>query len=219
MGLLDHTGVEAVMKRSRRDSARQLMEVAEAQQGFFTALQAKEAGFSEQAQAYHVKMGNWMRVHRGIYRLTFYPMVDRPELMVWYLWAHDRDGKPEGVYSHETAMGIHGLSDLLPSKLHITVSPTFGRVNIPDDLVLHRGEVSPDDVEFVYGVPVTRPVRTLLDLLKADTVAWDLLRQALRQGLKEGRITKADLQRAGEKLDSPEVLRQLYRLVVEVSSW
>jgi predicted transcriptional regulator of viral defense system len=195
------------------------MEIAEAQQGFFTALQAKEAGFTEQAQSYHVKMGNWTRVHRGIYKLTFYPMSEHPELMVWYLWAHDRDGKPEGVFSHETALGIHGLSDLLPSRLHMTVPLAFGRVSIPSDLVLHRGEVPSEDLQFIYGVAVTRPIRTILDLLRADTVPWDLLRQALRQAIKEGRITKSGLQLTGEKLDDPDLLRQLYRLVVEVSSW
>jgi predicted transcriptional regulator of viral defense system len=219
MGVLIHPGVEAKMKRSRRESIRQLMELAEAQQGFFTTLQARQVGFSGQAQSYHVKMGNWVREHRGIYRLAFYPMGDHPELMVWYLWSQDREGNSEGIYSHETALSLHNLSDLLPSRLHMTVPPTFTRKSVPKGLVLHRDQIDPEDVEHAHGVPITRPIMTILDLLKCDTVAWDLLRQALRQALNSGLIAKADLLEAADKPKGQEVLEQLYRLTVEVSNW
>ena len=47
-----------------------LFEIAEGQQGYFTAKQAADAGYQLGSQAYHVKSENWVRVERGIYRLA-----------------------------------------------------------------------------------------------------------------------------------------------------
>jgi len=62
---------------------------------------------------------NWIRVHRGIYRLADFPPADRPDLMLWYLGLRIEE-IPEGTYSHETALSLHELSDIMPSKLHMT---------------------------------------------------------------------------------------------------
>lgn len=204
-------GVKHVGKGSRREATQRLMQIAEAQQGFFTAFQAREAGFGRQAQSYNVKMGNWLRVHRGIFRLAFYPSTDRPDLMLWYLWAHDRNGQPEGVYSHETAIGIHGLSDLMPSNLHMTVPPTFHRTVVPKNLVLHRGQLDAEDIEYLHDVAVTRPIRTNVDMVESQTVSPDILQQALRQALKSGLITKTDLLRL-----NGDSKAKLYTLLIEV---
>jgi len=40
--------------------------------------------------------------------------------MLWYLWSQNRQEIPKGVYSHNTALSLHELSDLMPSKLHMT---------------------------------------------------------------------------------------------------
>src|ERR1035438_4899961 len=115
------------MAQSHREAARRLFEIADGQQGFFTAKQAKEAGFAENTHPYHVKVGNWIREHRGIYRLTLYPFTDRPELALWALWSRNRNEVIEGVYSHQTALTIYELSDLNPSKIHMTVPAHFRR--------------------------------------------------------------------------------------------
>ena len=107
--------------------ARRLYEVARSQQGFFTTKQAIRAGFSEKVHTYHVKAGNWIREHRGIYRLAEFPTPERPDLMLWYLWSQNRQEVSQGPYSHETALSLHELSDVMPSKLHMTVPKTFRR--------------------------------------------------------------------------------------------
>jgi hypothetical protein len=63
-----------------KEVARQLYEIAQSQQGFFTTKQATRAGFAE-THAYHVKVRNWIREHRGIYRLADFPTAER--LMFW----------------------------------------------------------------------------------------------------------------------------------------
>jgi len=100
--------------------------------------QAKAAGFAENTHPYHVHAGNWIREHRGIYRLTLFPMTDRPDLVLWALWSRNRNEKVEGVYSHHTALSLFDLSDLNPAKLHMTVPTDFRRnSDIPGILVLH----------------------------------------------------------------------------------
>ena len=46
------------MAQSHREATRQLFEIAEQQQGFFTTKQAKAAGFAENTHPYHVQVGN-----------------------------------------------------------------------------------------------------------------------------------------------------------------
>src|SRR5690349_16855451 len=105
------------MAKSRKNALRKLHEIAETQQGFFTTKQAVSAGFSARSHLYHVKVGDWIREYRGIYRLAQFPRAEHPDLMQWYLWSRNTQDKPEGVYSHETALSIYDLSDVMPAKL------------------------------------------------------------------------------------------------------
>ena len=113
------------MAQSHREASRQLFEFAEQQQGFFTTKQAKAAGFAENTHPYHVQVGNWIREHRGIYRLALFPAADRPDLVLWALWSRNRNEEVEGAYSHHTALSLYDLSDLNPAKLHMTVPTDF----------------------------------------------------------------------------------------------
>src|SRR5207302_3775562 len=171
------------MAQSHREASRRLFEFAEQQQGFFTTKQAKAAGFAENTHPYHVDVGNWIREHRGIYRLANFPQNDRPDLMLYSLWSKNRAGVTQGTYGHETALSLHDLTDLMPSKLHMTVPKSFRRNStIPRQLVLHYADVPDNDTEVLHGVRVTRPLRTILDLFYAGNVPIATLRNALREG-------------------------------------
>ena len=61
------------MAQQRKQNAQRLYEVAEMQAGLFTTKQAKAAGYAENTHPYHVQAGNWIREHRGIYRLSKFP--------------------------------------------------------------------------------------------------------------------------------------------------
>jgi predicted transcriptional regulator of viral defense system len=190
------------MRRSRKDSFQRLYETAEAQQGFFTTKQAKAAGFEENTHPYHVQAGNWIREHRGIYRLALFPHTDHPDLAIWSLWSRNRNEQTEGVYSHQTALSLHELSDVNPAKLHMTVPPRFRRNSeIPGILVLHQGIVTPDDIQAAQGFQFTRALRTIVDVVEAATVERAFVRQAVRQAFDRGLITRADLRAA--KLSDP----------------
>jgi predicted transcriptional regulator of viral defense system len=173
-----------------KEAARRLYGIAQSQQGFFTTKQATRAGFAEKTHVYHVKVGNWIREHRGIYRLADFHTAERPDLILWYLWSQNRQEVLEGTYSHETALSLHELSDIMPSKLHMTVPRHFRRNSrIPEVLVLHRADLSESDIEQMQGVRVTRPLRTVLDLLQTGHVDRNLIRQAIDEAMRRGLIT------------------------------
>jgi predicted transcriptional regulator of viral defense system len=174
-----------------KETARRLYETAQSQQGFFTTKQATRAGFAEKTHSYHVKVGNWIRKHRGIYRLADFPTSERPDLMLWYLWSQNRQEVPEGAYSHDTALSLHELSDIMPSKLHMTVPKHFRRNSrIPEVLILHRADLAEGDVQEMYGMRVTRPLRTILDLLEAGRVDRTLVRQAIDEAMRRGLVSR-----------------------------
>jgi predicted transcriptional regulator of viral defense system len=202
------------MARAHREATRRLYEIAEAQQGFFTAKQAKVAGFAENTHPYHVQVGNWIREHRGIYRLALFPPAERPDLVLWALWSRNRDEKIEGVYSHQTALSLHELSDLNPSKLHMTVPMQFRRNSeIPGILVLHYADLSPTEVGTAQGFLLTRPLRTIVDLIEADTVERGFIRQAIRQALERGLITRQQIRNTPIPAAVRKVLEETLRRV------
>ena len=186
-----------------------LFEVADAQQGYFTAAQARTCGYPTSNHVYHVKTGSWKRVHRGIYRLVRYPQSDDEHYVLWSLWSRNRKGEQQGVYSHQTALSLFDLSDLMPAKLHMTVPPSFRRnAPIPDVLILHKGHVSPSEFEDRRGYRVARPLKAISDLLEDGSVSMDHLRQALHQGLERGMITRSDIAKHPRVLELNKMLER-----------
>jgi len=185
--------------RKTIESERTIRTIASRQQGYFTARQACEAGYSYATQHYQATSGNWIREERGIYRLADYATADRPDLVLWSLWSSDRKGKPQGVFSHETALSIHELSDVMPASLHMTVPLSFRRsARIPAVLVIHRTTLASADIQVMEGYGVTRPLRTIIDVAAAATISSDLLEQAIRQALQRGLVQWDDLTRAAK---------------------
>lgn len=111
--------------------------------------------------------------------------------MLWYLWSKNRQEIPEGIYSHDTALSLHELSDLMPSKLHLTVPKEFRRTTeIPKILTLHRAHLDISEVQEMHGVRVTRPLRTIVDLLRTGHVDRSQLKQAVDEAIRRGLIGK-----------------------------
>jgi predicted transcriptional regulator of viral defense system len=138
-----------------------------------------------------------LRHCRGVYRLAHFPFPEDGEMMGWYLWAHNRSQEPQGVYSHQTALSVYDLSDAMPAKLHLTVPPSFRRSSpIPPILQLHRAKLAAQDIIKLRGFAVTRALRTILDLSAAQSVSFDLIRQAFDEGTRRGLITLVEIKRA-----------------------
>ena len=163
-----------------------LYEVAAGQDGLFTTQQATAAGYSSQLLRHHVRAGRVVRVRRGIYRLVHFPAGEQEDLVAVWLWSEQ-----EGVFSHETALTLHSLSDVLPARVHLTL-PTRRRLRIPPGVVLHHAEVAEEERAWVGAVPVTSPARTIKDCAAAH-LSPDLLLQAIEQARARGLVAKAEI--------------------------
>ena len=202
------------MRKERKEAAKRLYEIAEDQQGFFTTKQAKAAGFAENTHSYHVQAGNWIREHRGVYRLASFPRGERPDLMLWSLWARNRGEADQGVYSHQTALSLLDLSDIMPAKLHMTVPKHFRRNSeIPRVLVLHFADLPQSDIGVAHGVRLTRPMRTILDLLEGGEVPLATLQQAVHEGLRQGLIRRSEIAEARKHFAGDKQLRTFFQKV------
>lgn len=183
--------------------ADRLFDLVEGQQGFFTTAQATEAGYAPSTHSYHVAAGNWVREHRGIYRLRRYPLAEDGQLVLWSLWSRNRRGQAEGVYSHLTALRIHDLTDANPSRLDMIVPSAFRRSSeIPGILVLHKANLAPEEIIHERGYSITTLLRTTIDLAVSGEADRSLVRQALRAGRSRGLISRGEIARArrGDRL-------------------
>jgi len=154
------------MKRaSAKESVSKLYGIAAGQAGFFTATEARAAGYRDNVHPYHVQNGDWLRLARGIYRLARFPDPDRPELMVALMWTRNRRGETEGVLSHMTALEVRGMVAPQPDAVHMTVPESFRRNSSPPKgVILHKGQAKEQDVETVGSLRVTSLIKTVADL-------------------------------------------------------
>lgn len=195
-----------------------LYELAERQQGFFGASQARDLGYSRQLQAYHVSTGEWRRKGRGIFRLKHFPPPSFAEgFYTTYLWTLNRDGEPEGVFSHGTALYMHSLSTYVPPVLDVTVPKHFRRHSKPPGkIALHKENIDQAQLQIVSGLRVTNPLKTIVDLLESRSIDYDYILDGLRTALERFTITLKQMQQANlSPKERSELLAALERVGYE----
>ena len=189
------------MQEKRRPSLgvkHKLFEIANSQEGFFTSKQAIEAGVNKRNFFYHVNAGNWIKEGHGIYRLANYPQSAQAQYIPIWLWTRNKQGIPEGAFSHETALSIWGLSDLMPSKIHISVAKNFRRSSHPpSEVILHKEQnlyVTKSGV-----VDVVNALQALTQVYEAETQSRDIVAQGFNQAVARGLIHHLDFDRVPMK--------------------
>jgi len=182
------------------DARRRLQAVAMRQGGYFTAGQAREAGYSHQSQKYHADRGSWVRVDRGLFRLPDWPERAEDVYVRWRLWSRDL-----GVISHQSALSLHRLGDTNPVLVHLTVPRRF-RASDPA-VALHRGALPPADVEEREpGFRLTTPERSLLDTAAAE-LTQDELDSAIADAVQEGLVMPRRLRERSDEFGDLAALR------------
>ena len=183
------------------ERADHLFQLADQQAGYFTAQQARALGYDYPAQHYHLKRGHWQRVGHGLYRLGRYPLGEHEQLAAMTLWSRDRAGTPQAVVSHHTALGLHGLGDLLPDDLHLSVPPGF-RKTPPPGVVLHRATWQGTETQMRHGFVLTDVRRTLTDLI--GVLPDDIVEAATVQAGALGLLSEAAVARLLDRLAAAE---------------
>jgi len=171
-----------------RPDIRGLETEAYEQQGYFTSAQARTHRVSSQLLNHHARRGRYERVRRGLYRLQGFPHSDHDEMREKWLAV----GAEKAVLSHESALALLELSDVIPDAVHLLVPRRQRGLRRPSGVVLHT---RPDDayVPTVWrdGLPLTAPARTLVDTL--DQLQSEQAAMAVRQALRRGLLTERQL--------------------------
>lgn len=173
----------------RAPSWDQLYDEAAPQAGYFTMAQADAAGYSSPLLEYYIRIRRIERVARGIFRIVHFPPGEHEDLIVVWLWS-GRDG----IFSHQTALLLHQLSDALPAQRHLMVPAVWAkrRLRVPPGVVLHYGDLAKNEIEWKGSIPVTTPMRTLIDCTR-DHVSTALVKQARRELLARGTVSATEL--------------------------
>jgi len=173
-----------------------LYRLAEAQAGYLTARQVVEAGMDRSTLRHHARDGGrYERARRGLYRLRHFPTSPFEHVVAAWLPLREAGG----VVSHETALELHDLSDVMPTAIHISL-PRAKRGQRPRPGVrFHTLEHPPSDADVttIHGVPVTIPERTIADVAD-DGTQPEQIEMAIRQALERVITTPRRLHAAAQ---------------------
>lgn len=161
--------------------------------GYFTSAQARECGFSTSLIAYHAGTGRFERVHRGVYRLRDFPSSPREEVMAAWLAV----GRHRAVVSHESALDLLELSDVIPNSIHLTVPRSVRNLPKIPGVTIHTTTrpIEREDIRSVDGIRVTSPVRTILDAAEWGT-AGNQIELAVWQAIRQRRAARSSFAEA-----------------------
>jgi predicted transcriptional regulator of viral defense system len=165
---------------------------AESQAGYFTAQQALEAGMDRSTLRHHARPGGrYERVRRGLYRLRHFPTSPHEHVMAAWLPLRDSGA----IVSHESALELHDLSDVIPDAVHVTVPRSERGLRRRDGVRLHTAHQPPTkkEVQSVAGLPVTDPARSIVDSLESGAQP-EQIEMAIHQALGRGLTTPRRLQ-------------------------
>jgi predicted transcriptional regulator of viral defense system len=168
----------------------ELWNVAATQHGFVTAQQATDIGVSKHALQMLAHRGTLARAAHGVYRFPRYPVSQYDPYMLAVLWTR----APEACLSHETALDAYAISDVNPSRIHVTVSKARRlRRAGGDDYVIHYEDLAPTALTWWQEIPTVTPGTAIAQCLDYGTPTY-LLRQAIERGHAQGylRATEQD---------------------------
>lgn len=186
------------MPIDRRDLRRRLFNLAAEQAGYFSAAQARQLGYSYQAQSHHVSAGNWLRIDRGLFRLAEWIPDVHDELARWTLWSKGR-----GVVSHESALSVHGVGEFESPRVQLTVPPRFSMRDVAVDL--HIAVLPDEDLAGHTGFRVTTPARSIIDVA-ALSPDEEQLGRTIDDAVRGGLVTIRTLRARADVLDARAAL-------------
>jgi predicted transcriptional regulator of viral defense system len=169
----------------------ELYALAEEHDGLLASKDARALGIQDSVLVRLAQRGRLERMSRGVYRIAHFPADRLAQYREAVLWAQASQGPERIALSHETALLLYGISDVNPARVNLTV-PMLARLRRehPEWIVIHRADLTPQEIIQHEGMPVTSVERSVMDVLSA-THWTDIARQAIADALREGRLNAA----------------------------
>lgn len=132
--------------------------IAGRQCGAISRGQAIDLGASDPAMQRRVRSGRWRRQASGVYVVGGVPPSWSLDVWVAYLAVG-----PPAVVTHETALRLHGISDVPPYPVTLTL-PHGRRVRMLRTFVHQIDDLRPHHVTSMAGLPVSTPERAMVEV-------------------------------------------------------
>ena len=152
-------------KLVKADNEKSILHMAEIHQGMITSTQVTEAGIPRRCLSAMVHRGLLVRVERGVYTL---PETWEDELFILQ-WQFSR-----GIFSHETALYLHAMTDRTPSRYTMTFPFGYNTGN-----VLKRGVIAKVANEETYPLGImtlASPEGNSLKVYNIERTLCDMVR-------------------------------------------
>jgi predicted transcriptional regulator of viral defense system len=186
-----------------------IAEILKSNNGTLTAADVRKAGIANKDLQRLAEAGQLERISRGLY-ISANDMADD------YLVAQYRCGR--GVYSHETALFFHGLSDRTPLRLMMTIPSGYNTRLLTDTETyqffyckqeIHALGITTVQSPYGNDLRVYDKERTLCDCIKKKAVLdSDLVLAAVKQYMGENGTDLAKLLGYAETLKIRNTVRQ-----------
>jgi predicted transcriptional regulator of viral defense system len=171
----------------------ELHALAEEHDGLLASKEARALGIQDSVLVRLAQRGRLERMSRGVYRIAHYPTDRLAQYREAVLWAQANHHGPERIaLSHETALLIYGISDLNPSRVHLTVPKSVRlRRERPEWITIHQVDLAENEVGQHEGIPVTTVSRSIMDVL-STTHRTEIARQAITEALRDGLLSSTE---------------------------
>jgi len=166
---------------------RQLARLATRQQGIVERRELIGLGLSAAAVDHRVRTGRLIVLYRGVYAVGHAALSELGQLRAALVAAG-----PTAVLSHATAAALWKLVRSMPPFIDVTVTRRGPRTR--GHLRVHSTR-RPPDVRTIHSLPVTAPLRTLVDL--AATHSAPQLERVCAEALVLKLVTQEELDAAG----------------------
>lgn len=166
----------------------ELLRAANGQYGYVTTDDARADGVDPVQLRIMSHRGLLERVAHGVYRFPVVPATALDQYMEAVLWP-----RTTAALSHETALDLHGLCDVNPARIHVTVPAGYRlRRDVPTMYQLHRRDLDPDDITQHEGIPIVTVCRAIHDGVEAN-LSGHLIHQAMDTARRRGLLTPEEV--------------------------
>ena len=191
---------------TQRDLVRELLK---ANKGILTSCEAKEAGVAYKTIQRMYQAGDIEKLEQGLY-------MDSEQMADEYFLTQYRCKR--GIFSHETALYFHDLSDRSPFQMMLTIPSGYNTRLLKDKErfrffyiahELHSIGQTTMETPFGHQVQVYDEERTICDCLKRkDQLDTDLVNEAIRRHLRTPGVDYAKLLQYAEVFKIKDLVRK-----------
>src|SRR3982751_5556930 len=138
--------------------SRQVWELVRRQHGVISREQLRRLGLTEDGIKHRIAIGRLYRVRRGVFA------VGRPSDAPHGRWMAAVVACGDGaVLSHSSAAALWRIGFEQPSVIELSL-PSLSHREVPELRIHRRPSLRARDTATEYGIPVTTPIQTLIDM-------------------------------------------------------